>query len=476
MKTAITILFALLVAPSYAIHRGNDDAAATRPTPFMREEEEEEDLLDLRIYSSSSFALSDDQQDSSLSLVRRTTNNIHAFPYKLRLPESFDDNTLFAQPTTTIITNNNNIMPLILASPPPPLNEEWNQESVANLEQRLTQTFGSNFKKTKHNLLKTGTTIAGVCGLDDASGAPFVVLGADTRATAGRMVADKKCQKIHCLARNIWCCGAGTSADLDHLTRQCRYSLALTSLMENESIGNAPRQWLSKDEPDLSSSLESTAQHTATVAAACRLLRNVLYSNRGSVGANLILGGVDESTGIPHIRAIHPHGSMDDLPYAALGSGGLAAMAVIESRYRSDITLQQGIEIVKEAILSGIQNDMGSGSQVDLCIITTTNNQQTLEANGHDEQEKPGSSVRVFSNYMRAVVPEQELPARTKSVDTITAGDKSTSTPGANGFGGKQPYSIRSSTVILPSLESREKETRGKWDQLLGLPEEATAN
>lgn len=40
-----------------------------------------------------------------------------------------------------------------------------------------------------------------------------VVLGADTRSTAGTRVADKNCEKIHCIAPNIFCCGAGTAAD-----------------------------------------------------------------------------------------------------------------------------------------------------------------------------------------------------------------------------------------------------------------------
>lgn len=51
--------------------------------------------------------------------------------------------------------------------------------------------------------LKTGTTIAGA--VFDGG----VVLGADTRATEGEVVADKNCEKIHYLAANMYCCGAG---------------------------------------------------------------------------------------------------------------------------------------------------------------------------------------------------------------------------------------------------------------------------
>jgi 20S proteasome subunit beta 2 len=45
-----------------------------------------------------------------------------------------------------------------------------------------------------------------------------VVLGADTRATNDTVVADKNCEKIHFIAENIYCCGAGTAADTENTT------------------------------------------------------------------------------------------------------------------------------------------------------------------------------------------------------------------------------------------------------------------
>jgi len=44
------------------------------------------------------------------------------------------------------------------------------------------------------------------------------MLAADTRATQGTIVGDKNCYKIHELAPNIYCCGAGTAADCDFTT------------------------------------------------------------------------------------------------------------------------------------------------------------------------------------------------------------------------------------------------------------------
>ena len=48
----------------------------------------------------------------------------------------------------------------------------------------------------------TGTTIVG-CIYDGG-----IVLGADTRATEGPIIADKNCEKIHYISDSIYCCGA----------------------------------------------------------------------------------------------------------------------------------------------------------------------------------------------------------------------------------------------------------------------------
>ena len=72
--------------------------------------------------------------------------------------------------------------------------------------------------------LKTGTTIAGLVfkvkflvgfRLSSQDG---IVLGADTRSTEGPIVCDKNCEKIHYIAPNIYCCGAGTAADTEKTT------------------------------------------------------------------------------------------------------------------------------------------------------------------------------------------------------------------------------------------------------------------
>ncbi|KAL6076240.1 Proteasome subunit beta type-7 [Balamuthia mandrillaris] len=182
---------------------------------------------------------------------------------------------------------------------------------------------------------KTGTTIAGVIFKDG------VVLGADTRATEGPIVCDKNCEKIHYIASNIYCCGAGTSADTENSTALVSSQLKLHSL---------------------------NTRKEAKVVTALTLLKRMLFRYQGHVSAALVLGGVD-NTG-PHLHTVYPHGSTDTLPFVTMGSGSLAAMAIFEAGWRPNMEKEEAVELVHQAILSGIFNDLGSGSNVDICVIT----------------------------------------------------------------------------------------------------------
>lgn len=183
--------------------------------------------------------------------------------------------------------------------------------------------------------LKTGTTI---CGIIYKNG---IILGADTRATAGEEVADKNCEKIHYIADNIYCCGAGTAADTEKTTELIASQLELLRMNAKQT---KPR-----------------------VVTACTLLKRLLFRYQGHIGAALVLGGVD-STG-PHLYQIYPHGSTSSLPYVTMGSGSLAAMAVFETGWKEDMEEAEGLELVKRAIMAGVWNDLGSGSNCDTCII-----------------------------------------------------------------------------------------------------------
>jgi 20S proteasome subunit beta 2 len=182
--------------------------------------------------------------------------------------------------------------------------------------------------------MSTGTTIVGLIFKNG------IVLAADTRATGGSEVADKNCEKIHYIAPNIFCCGAGTAADTEKTTEMIASQLELLRL---------------------------TTRTESRVITACTMLKRLLFRYQGHVSAALILGGVDK-TG-PHLYSIFPHGSTQTNPYVTMGSGSLAAMSVFETRYQPDMEEEQAVELARDAILAGIFNDLGSGSNVDITVI-----------------------------------------------------------------------------------------------------------
>jgi len=252
-------------------------------------------------------------------------------------PPSSETSKLHPQPTWSTDSGNDNT--------PSPYSYSYGADKDRKTEQRFTST---------------GTTIVGVSGPD------FCILAADSRATAGSMVADKSCFKLHPLSSNCAAAGAGTSADLDHVTRECCYAARL--MQQNELHGN--------DERTIQTgSTASAASPPISVHQLCRYMLDRLYKQGGACQANLIVGGVYKGKSV--LRAIHPHGSMDVVSYTALGSGGLAAMGVLESHYNSSskkssngtMTIDEAIVLATEAVKAGIDHDMGSGSQVDICVI-----------------------------------------------------------------------------------------------------------
>jgi 20S proteasome subunit beta 2 len=153
-------------------------------------------------------------------------------------------------------------------------------------------------------------------------------------------VAEKNCEKIHYLAPNMYCCGAGTAADTEQTTALISSQLEL---------------------------LRMDTHSSSRVVTACTLLKRMLFRYQGNVSAALVLGGCDISG--PHVYQIYPHGSTGKLPYTTMGSGSLAAMSVFESTWREAMPEAEAVTLVQRAIGAGIFNDLGSGSNVDVCII-----------------------------------------------------------------------------------------------------------
>ena len=56
------------------------------------------------------------------------------------------------------------------------------------------------------------------------------------------------------------------------------------------------------------------------------------------------------------------------MPYYSMGSGSLAALGILEAKYRDNLSIEDGITLAAEAIESGIFHDLGY-------LILNNNNQ-----------------------------------------------------------------------------------------------------
>ena len=201
-----------------------------------------------------------------------------------------------------------------------------------NFENSLRNSYLTS-SNIKNQLIKTGTTIVGVTCPEG------VVLAADTRATAGR-IADKNCDKIHFIAPNITCCGAGTAADCEYYTKKLSAELELMRL--------------------------NTGRESKISTLVCKST-NHLFKHGGQIGAYLIVAGFDDLG--PHLVKVMANGYCAYGPYLAMGSGSISADAELESGFKDNMTLEEAKQLAIKAITAGINYDLASGSNVDFVIL-----------------------------------------------------------------------------------------------------------
>uniref|UniRef100_A0A8C8HVK6 Proteasome 20S subunit beta 7 n=1 Tax=Oncorhynchus tshawytscha TaxID=74940 RepID=A0A8C8HVK6_ONCTS len=195
------------------------------------------------------------------------------------------------------------------------------------------------------------------------------ILGADTRATEGMIVAPL-C-RVLCPS---CCCGAGTAADTAMTTQIISSNLELHSL----STGRLPR-----------------------VATANHMLKQMLFRYQGHIGAALVLGGMDCNG--PHLYSIYPHGSTDKLPYVTMVGG-------------SEL-YEYAKRLVRDAIAAGIFNDLGSGSNIDLCVIT---NGRVDYLRPHDMANKKGCGhFQTTARFESAVTSKPLHVLRVRSLPNL---------------------------------------------------------
>ena len=119
----------------------------------------------------------------------------------------------------------------------------------------------------------------------------------------------------------------------------------------------------------------------------------------------------------PQLVTISPYGNSMRLPFTTMGSGSLAAMAILETKYKDGMNQDEAVELVKEAIEAGIFNDLGSGSNVDIFIVRRTGCEKKESYRVYNKKVYSDSESYKFDKGTTQVV--EEIMRNWKNVEVV---------------------------------------------------------
>ncbi len=196
----------------------------------------------------------------------------------------------------------------------------------------------------KKNILTTGTSLVGIVCKDG------VVMAGDRKATAGgHIVMQKNCQKVTKLNDYLVISGTGTASDIEISKKLITAQLKLKELKD-------------KTRPTIKEAANMIAMTS---------YKNIRQPSMIPFMAGLMVGGLNEN-GTTELYSIEPAGSVmivEDFD-ANFSSGMPYILGMLERMYKSDLSIEEGIELAIDALKSSSERDTASGHGIDVFKIT----------------------------------------------------------------------------------------------------------
>jgi len=220
-------------------------------------------------------------------------------------------------------------------------------------------------QELKKSILKTGTTILGIVCKDG------IVMASDRQSTAGNIVMSKTSEKTRKINDYLLISGTGMVSDIQRIEKVLPAELKLKELR-------------SKSRPSI--------KHAAN------LLSTMSYSGIRQPSmipqqAGFLLGGFNKD-GVVELYTIEPAGSVVKVENydANFGSGMPYVLGFLERQYKENMSIDDGVELAKEALKSSTQRDTGSGYGIDIYTITKSGIkkvvEQTIEPDYKDDKKE----------------------------------------------------------------------------------------
>jgi len=201
-----------------------------------------------------------------------------------------------------------------------------------------------------NDLMKTGTTTLAIKCKDG------LVLAADKRATAGNFIANKKVKKVFAVTKHLVLTMAGTVSDAQLMTKLFRAELQLKTYR---------------------------TKRTPNMRESANLLAGMVYSNIRKMSlipgiSHFLIAGEDVE-GF-HVYDLYPDGSLTEIDdFVSSGSGSVMAYGVLETLYKTDLTVEEGVKLALQSVNAALQRDSASGNGIDVVTITKTGIKRVIE-------------------------------------------------------------------------------------------------
>ncbi|ROL45040.1 Proteasome subunit beta type-9 [Anabarilius grahami] len=184
--------------------------------------------------------------------------------------------------------------------------------------------------------LKMGTTIIAV----EFDGG--VVVGSDSRVSAGASVVNRVMNKLSPLHDKIYCALSGSAADAQTIAEIVNYQLDVHSIEVDED---------------------------PLVCSAATLVKNISYKYKEELSAHLIVAGWDKRAGGQVYATLN--GLLSRQPFAVGGSGSFYIYGFVDAEYRAGMTRQECQEFVINSLSLAMNRDGSSGGVAYLVTIDT---------------------------------------------------------------------------------------------------------
>nr|NP_571753.1 proteasome subunit beta type-9b [Danio rerio]AAD53520.1 proteasome subunit beta 9B [Danio rerio] len=167
-----------------------------------------------------------------------------------------------------------------------------------------------------------------------------VVVGSDSRVSAGASVVNRVMNKLSPLHDKIYCALSGSAADAQTIAEIVNYQLDVHSIEVDED---------------------------PLVCSAATLVKNISYKYKEELSAHLIVAGWDRREGGQVYATLS--GLLTRQPFAVGGSGSFYIYGFVDAEYRAGMTKKECQEFVINSLSLAMGRDGSSGGVAYLVTI-----------------------------------------------------------------------------------------------------------